>query len=358
MIKKLKLLLLGALMVFGASASAQVAPAKFFDNTTVSVQGGVSLPLSDMEKPSYGNVGIQLEKGITPWITVAADGLFGIGIDNYNTHTAFDRVQVSGLIKFNLVNLLGSYKGERRVFEVVPFTGLGWNHTTASPRTNSMLYKAGLDLEFNLGKERAWAVRLSPAVVWSHADGMRLAKDDAELQINVGVAYHFKNADGNRYFTMVRPYDLAEVDALNARVNELRSTNEALIAALAEKPKEVIVEKVIEKEAVTTEVKVVLPTIGFQVGSAQMLGTNLLNLQDIADEIKEDGGEFVITGYASVEGPESLNKNLSLERANTVKNALVKLGVDPQKLTVEAEGATNRFGEGYEYNRVVIIENK
>ena len=357
MIKKLKLLLLGALMVFGASASAQVAPAKFFDNTTVSVQGGVTMPLNDIGDPTYGQVGVQIEKGITPWVAVAADGLFGIGIDDYNTHTAFDRVQVSGLVKFNLFNLLGTYKGERRVFEIVPFTGLGWNHTTASERTNSMLYKAGVDFEFNLGAERAWAVRLSPAVNWDTASGMKLRKKNAELQINVGVAYHFKNADGNRYFTMVRPYDQAEVDALNARVNELRSTNEALIAALAEKPKEVIVEKLIEKEPVT-EVKVVLPTIGFQVGSSHMLGTNLLNLQDIADEIKEDGGEFVITGYASVEGPEALNQNLSLERANTVKNALVKLGVDPQKLTVEAEGATDRFGEGYEYNRVVIVENK
>lgn len=344
-------------------ANAQVAPAKFFDNTTVALEGGITLPLTDMENTSYSQWGVQLEKGITPWFSLAAEGEFYMGIKQYNTYTAFDRVNVNGLMKFNVVNLFGHYKGHRRVFEFVPFTGLGWGHLTACYGTdnhaNWMLYKAGADFEFNLGKERAWALRFSPAVVWNNVGGMRLDKNNAELQLNVAVAYHFKNHDGNRYFTLVRPYDQAEIDGLNTDINALRDRvhilameNESLRDQLSKLPKEIEVTKTI------TETIMMMPRTQFLVNSAEINSLNDANLIAMAEYMKANpNANFTIVGYASEEGAESYNLGLSERRAQAMYDALVNLGVNPDQMTVRGDGATEQFSvDTRALNRVVIVE--
>ena len=43
-------------------------------------------------------------------------------------------------------------------------------------------------------------------------------------------------------------------------------------------------------------------------------------------------------------------------RAQVVKDKLVEMGVDPNKLSYIGAGATNQFGDSLESNRVVIIK--
>lgn len=340
--------------------NAQVEPAHFFDNTTVMIKGGVVTPFNDMGTVSYEKVGVEIEKGITPWFGVALDGNFYIGNDEWNTHTAFDRVNVNALAKFNVFNLFGTFKGERRTFELVPFTGIGWGHNTCSDVVlrNYMTYKAGVDIEFNLGKSKAWGLRLQPAVLWGCHDAGKLAKKNGEFELNVGVVYHFKNKDGNRTFTLVRRYDQNEVDCLNDKINTLREENynvvrenECLKNRLAEMPTQVT----------NTEVRVdtvmLMPRTQFFVNSARLLPEVEGNVVEMAEYMKAHPEKtFTIIGYASVEGNEDYNMVLSEKRANTLRDKLIGYGVNSDQVLAKGAGATDKFSDERTMNRVVIVE--
>lgn len=360
MVKKILILVMAFVLNFGIM-NAQVEPAHFFDNTSLVVKGGIVTPLNDMGTVSYEKVGVEIEKGITPWFGVALDGNFYIGNDEWNTHTAFDRVNVNALAKFNVFNLFGTFKGERRTFELVPFTGIGWGHNTCSDfgLRNYMTYKAGLDIEFNLGESKAWGLRLQPAVTWGCPEAGKLAKYNGEFELNVGVVYHFKNKDGRRTFTMVRRYDQNEVDNLNAQINDLREKNnllvrenEALNTRLAETP---------TNTATVTEVRVdtimIMPRTQFIVNSAKLLPEVEGNVVEMAEYMKAHPEKtFTIIGYASVEGNENYNMTLSEMRANTLRDKLIGYGVNGDQVLAKGAGATDRFSTKRTMNRVVIVE--
>ena len=76
---------------------------------------------------------------------------------------------------------------------------------------NYAVSKAGVELNFNLDKEKAWGVRISPAVVWGPVECGRLDARTGEFEITAGITYHFKGSNGKRYFTKARLYDYDEV---------------------------------------------------------------------------------------------------------------------------------------------------
>jgi peptidoglycan-associated lipoprotein len=66
-------------------------------------------------------------------------------------------------------------------------------------------------------------------------------------------------------------------------------------------------------------------------------------VEKLAKLIKENPANYTvrIEGNCDEWGTEEYNYALGLKRANTVKNALIKLGVDPKKLTVISYGELN-----------------
>lgn len=356
MVKKILILVMAFMLNFGVM-NAQVEPAKFFDNTSLVVKGGVTTPLNSFDKLSYEQVGVEIEKGITPWLGVAVDGNFFMGNKQWNTKTAFDKVNVNGLVKFNAFNLFGKFNGERRFFEMSPFTGFGWGHYTASHR-NFLTYKAGIDFDFNLGKVKAFAIRLQPAVVWDASNTMKLNKNKGEFEVNVGLVYHFKNHDGNRTFTMVKRYDQNEVDELNAAVNSLREANCMLNAeneALKNCPNVIVTEtQVIER----VDTVMLMPRTQFYVNSARLLPEVEGNVVEMAEYMKaHPEKQFTIIGYASVEGNPKYNMTLSEKRANILRDKLIGYGVDSDQVLAKGAGATDKFSvDSRTMNRVVIVE--
>ncbi|MGM0422075.1 MAG: OmpA family protein [Pseudomonadota bacterium] len=63
-------------------------------------------------------------------------------------------------------------------------------------------------------------------------------------------------------------------------------------------------------------------------------------LDAVASEISKRGDvtNIVTTGHTDSSGPEDYNEKLSTRRAASVKDALVDLGVDPEKIRTEARG--------------------
>ena len=78
----------------------------------------------------------------------------------------------------------------------------------------------------------------------------------------------------------------------------------------------------------------------------------------IAAEIMKNHPEIKlqVKGYASPEGPADHNNDLSVRRAQAVKDLLIsKYGIDASRITTEGCGVTDKLFEIYEFNRVAML---
>ena len=313
---------------------------KFTDNVSVTLQGGVLTSFDNFYSGHTAMAPIVLvgvDKYVTPWLGFGVEGrtLIGTGHGSYNTYTAFDYVNVSGLAKVNLANAF-KFDGTRKFFEPVVYTGLGWGHQTASygdNHNNWMTYRAGAEFNFNLGKDRAWGIVVNPSVVWNDIDNGKLVKKNGSFEITAGVVYRFKNSNGKRSFAKAHLYDAAEVAALNKKINELESR------------KPVVIEKIVEKQVAGIGTNVFVAP--FKFNSSELSD----KCKSVLDNIAE-GTTVVIDAYASSEPKSSAkyNTKLSVERANAVKKYLESRGVKVTDAT--GHGIDDDFG------RVAIVTVK
>ena len=336
------ILIFVAMFTFATSMFAQeqtnyTGSSKFTDNVSVTVQGGVLTSFDNFYSGHTAMAPIALvgvDKYVNPWFGVGVEArtLIGTGNGSYNTKTTFDWVNLSGYAKFNVLNMF-NYNGERRTFEPVVYTGLGWGHSTACLHTNQATYRAGVELNLNLGKEKAWGIVLNPSVVWGGMTDYKLNKHNGSFEVTAGVVYHFKTSNGTRTFAKPRLYSQSEIDALNARIKELDSRQVAV--------KEVI--KNVPVTNSTANVNVVEKTyiVTFAKSKADLTNAAKANLDKIT-------GTVVIEASASPEGTTKFNQKLSEDRANAVKSYLESRGVKVIK-------ATGLGVVGNESNRIAIV---
>ena len=73
---------------------------------------------------------------------------------------------------------------------------------------------------------------------------------------------------------------------------------------------------------------------------------------------KHRGAHVEIRGYASPEGSKEINQKLSEDRAEAVKDALVKkYKISASRLTTRGMGATDKLFEEVEFNRVATFND-
>ena len=336
------ILIFVAMFTFATSMFAQeqtnyTGSSKFTDNVSVTVQGGVLTSFDNFYSGHTAMAPIALvgvDKYVNPWFGVGVEArtLIGTGNGSYNTKTTFDWVNLSGYAKFNVLNMF-NYNGERRTFEPVVYTGLGWGHSTACLHTNQATYRTGVELNLNLGKEKAWGIVLNPSVVWGGMTDYKLNKHNGSFEVTAGVVYHFKTSNGTRTFAKPRLYSQSEIDALNARIKELDSRQVAV--------KEVI--KNVPATNSTASINVVEKTyiVTFAKSKADLTNAAKANLDKIT-------GTVVIEASASPEGTTKFNQKLSEDRANVVKSYLESRGVKVIK-------ATGLGVVGNESNRIAIV---
>ena len=378
--KKLVLMLAAASMA--ASVSAQtVAESKTFDNIYVGINGGVATKttghkwLSDLDP----NAGIRIGRYFTPVFGLAIEGNAYFSNKPWgSTGTVVRATNASLLGTVNLSNWFGGYKGEPRTFEVSALYGLGWMHVFTNDKAfeadtenqrNRMTSKAALDFAFNFGSQKQFQFYVEPSINFAFLGQARkhqviatknLSKpvDFAEhdtydyktasqagqpayninnsfVQLNAGFIYKFKNSNGTHNFTIVTPRDQAEIDALNAQINELRNR----------KP-EVITKEVV-KEVPTVKVKEFTVSDLVFVTFAQGKSVLTKEAKAALNNVKE-GVHVQVVGTASPEGSKELNDRLSQARADVVANYLKARGV-------VVDEATGKGVQGTTSNRLAVV---
>ena len=299
---------------------------KFTDNISVIGQGGVLTSFNNFFSGHTAMapiVAVGVDKYVTPWLGFGVDartliGTGTVGEAYYNTRTTFDYVNVSGNAKLNIVNMF-AFDGTRKFFEPVVYGGLGWGHGTAgnhglvpgNHHPNYLTARTGVELNFNLGKERAWAVVVNPSVVWCGIDNGKLDRRHGNFELTAGVVYHFKNSNGKRSFSKAKLYDDAEVARLKSRIAELEGR----------KPHVRVVEKIVEKTVVANGPENIY-TVAFAQNSADLTDAT----KAILDKVPV-GAIVNVAGSTSPEGTVSRNETLAQERAVAVAKYLESRGV-------------------------------
>lgn len=379
--KKFFMLFVMGAAVLTVSAQHSVTNHKFFDNWSIGlVGGGVNPTKGNFFDDTRAVGGLEVTKQITPVFGLAFQGVSGFNTTGANT--VVDNVNASVLGNVNFSNWFAGYKGKPRLFEVEGVVGVGFNHyfgdndrfTAVDPalcKGNTFTGKLGLNLNFNLGKKKAWTVGLKPAIVYDLEGARGDANTHAQFNINhsvielmAGVTYHFKTSNGQHYFTKIKEYDQAEVDGLNAQINALRgdlnNKNGQLDAAgkkirdLQAQVNELRNRKPVV-QTVESNVKSLESIVTFRQGKTVIDASQLPNVERIATYLKNHAdAKVVIKGYASPEGPLDLNNRLAKQRAEAVKSMLVKkYGIAADRIDASGQGIGDMFSEP-DWNRVSI----
>ncbi len=378
-----KLVLFLAVFAMTVSASAQtVTESGTFDNFYIGINGGVATKATGYSwlKNLNPNAGLRLGRNFTPVFGLAAESNAYFNNKPYASTGTFVRgINTSLLGTVNLSNWFGGYLGQPRSFEVSALYGFGWGHLFGNTVSyekvlnhDNLTSKAALDFTFNLGSAKAWQFYIEPAIVWAlNGNGLEPVEyniNKSAVQLNAGFIYKFKNSNGTHNFTIAQLRDQSEIDGLNAQVNSLRGDLNNKNSQLSDKDRQISdLQKALDdcnknkqpayvKPATATNLQ---PTVLFRQGFSIVDRAQTPNVELIANYMKNHpDAKITIKGYASPEGPTSLNQKLSENRALNVKNMLVnKYKIDASRLSTVGMGETDKLFKEVDFNRVATFND-
>ena len=388
--KKLFLMLAAGFMAVSVNAqNTTITSNKAGDNWYIGAKAGVATPMQKWGDAGFmkgfaPNVGIRLGKNFTTVFGLAldADAYIMSKSDSKSlmgNKTMVNATNLSLLGTFNLSNLFAGYQGEPRSFEVIALGGFGWMHEFGGySKANGLTSKAAIDFAFNLGAAKAWQLYIEPAVVFGldeYSNGLNNALAGGDMkydsrnglfQLNVGFNYKFGNSNGTHNFAVAQLRDQAEIDGLNAKINELRADNNNKDGKIAADAKTIaeLQKKLAECEARPTTAAVVektetvlQPHVIFRQGKSTIDPAQYASIEMVAKYMKNHKDAKVkVQGYASPEGKAELNQKLSVARAEAVKTALVKkYKIAADRITTEGLGATDKLSSENDFNRVAMF---
>ena len=390
--KKLFLMLAVAMLTVSASAqNTAVTANKAGDNWYIGINAGVATPVN---KFTFNNETYGFMKGFSPELGVRVGKnlttVFGLALDinNYfgnktnsksmfGSKTFINATDFDILSTWNLNNLFAGYAGEPRKFEIIALAGGGYSRAWAE-KVGGINAKFALDLALNLGAAKKWQVYLEPGVVFGQPgpvyanpfrknaiDGTGAKKWDAAFSVKVGVNYKFLNSNGTHNFKIEELRDQAEIDALNAKINELRGDVDAKNGQLnaANQTINDLKKKLAECEARPTQIveekkeTTLQPIVIFRQGKSTIDAAQYASVEMVAKYLKNHPeSKVLVKGYASPEGKAELNQKLSEARATAVANALIKrYKISKDRITTQGLGATSEISEENDFNRVAMF---
>ena len=276
----------------------------------------------------------------------------GYQFQGYEDKLDYMNLHVDALM--NVTNMIMGYNPDR-LYSMIPYVGMGavrvFDHNSYA-----FGFNAGILNTFRLND--SWKVNLEMGALFADKSmdgvtGPKRAFDDI-FSVTAGITYTIGGDTWNNSpdISSLVMMNAAEIAALNEALAQEQSNNRNLRNQLAQKPKEIVKEKVISGDCMTAP-----QSIFFALNSATLASDkDLVNLKAIATMAKQDNVKLHIIGYAdSATGDAKYNQSLSMKRAQTIADQLVKLGVNKANLTVEGKGGVSTLDPA-SYNRRVIIE--
>ena len=369
----MKKMILGSVLALGTlTMNAQnvvVEGGEFWDNWSMGIQGGGTMKMSGTgffksARPAFG---LTLGK---QWTPVLGTDIQGMGyVNTTNSKTVIDASDFSLIARMNLMNLFAGYEGMPRPFEIETATGLGWLHhyMTGSGDTDDLSARIGLNFNFNLGEDAAWTLGIKPAVLFNltgEYPSKKLAfnRNKANMEILLGLTYHFADEDGNRHFALVNAIDPLALAAMNEEINDLREVIVAKDVELVGLADELMVvqeqlneARNKEMEATGQTIKILESVVAFPFNQSDVQTSQMPSLEHAANYLKDNpDAKITVNGYASPEGTEEYNLQLSQRRADAVKNILVdKYGIAADRINAIGHGVGDVFSVPA-WNRVGI----
>jgi outer membrane protein OmpA-like peptidoglycan-associated protein len=341
--KKIISFVIALFAVVSMSAQNYAGSSSFLDNWSIGARGGVQTNLKQWNTPQGAVAGLELNKQLTPLFGLTIEGVTGFNnVRNWNdlanhfcNGVAVDQLNVLVDGRFNLTNALFMYQGKPRFFEVEALGGVGYGHTYVANAKgyDDVLAKAGLNLNFNIGKNRAWTINIQPAIIWNVKNAGKLDVHNAVGQLTAGLIYHFKTSNGKRY---IQKYDVEGIIRENgvyaSQINDLEEQGKEKDAEIAALRKALANQPLATNAVATAEsAKEIIEktTVVFFAQNSSVLTDDA---KAVLDGVTAKNVKVVAT--ASPEGTAEYNKRLSEKRAAVVCDYLTKKGVN----VVSAEG--------------------
>lgn len=311
-----------------------------------SFEHGQDLDKAPWEKfRSNPGVGVALGKWFTPGLglRVKAQGIWGKQVYDDNNDGNCNKYWVlNGHAMFNLSNMLCGYS-ETRVFNLIPFVGAGLGRSMTYDMY-AMDLSAGVQAQFRLNKKFA----VHAEIGWNRFEGdidgglygwgeRGWDSHDNNLYAELGLTYNLGKATWEKTpdVDAINAQHQAALDALNAKLRDAQNENDRLRQMLAnQKP----VETKAVKDLIATPVSVFFNLDKTNIASQK----DLVNVRAIAKFAKEQDRNLLVTGYAdSATGTPEHNQWLSEERAKTVANEIINMGVDESRVSTVGKGGVD-----------------
>lgn len=302
---------------------------------------------------------VAIGKWFTPGLGLRTkfSGVWGRTVVDENKHSNHIWTLNENVL-FNLSNMLYGYN-PNRVWNFVPFVGAGINRNCCADRY-AMNLSAGILNTFRVSKHVGIHLELG----WNYAEedldavkpdgkGGRIWEGkDNKLYAELGLTFNLGKASWNKTpdVDAIKALSQAQIDALNAQLNDANAENARLKNLLAQKKDATAA----VKEYVGTPVSVFFNINKSVIASKK----DLVNVKNMAEYAKENNANLLVTGYAdSATGKPAYNQKLSEKRAETVANELVKMGVSRDQITTEAKGGVKDLSP-ISYNRRATVQVK
>ena len=266
-------------------------------------------------------------------------------------------------IMFNLSNLFMGYNPER-VWNISPFIGGGMARNMSVNRYVMQL-SAGINSSWRLCRNLDLYAEAGWTRMEDNFDGNEMAQlsnthygrgwedKDNHLYAEIGLTFKLGKATWNKTpdVDAIKALSQSQIDALNSQLNDLNAENGKLRKELAEKPKTTVLTKSL-KEFVATPISVF-----FNIGKIDVaLLKDLVNVRALAKYAIENNSHILVTGYAdSSTGTPAINQRLSEQRANTIVEELVKMGVNRSNIRTAAGGGVKML-EYPDYDRRATVQ--
>ena len=266
-------------------------------------------------------------------------------------------------IMFNLSNLFMGYNPER-VWNISPFIGGGMARNMSANRYVMQL-SAGINSSWRLCRNLDLYAEAGWNRMEDNCDGNEMAQlsnshhgrgwedKDNHLYAEIGLTFKLGKATWNKTpdVDAIKALSQSQIDALNSQLNDLNAENGKLRKELAEKPKTTVLTKSL-KEFVATPISVF-----FNIGKIDVaLLKDLVNVRALAKYAIENNSHILVTGYAdSSTGTPAINQRLSEQRANTIVEELVKMGVNRSNIRTAAGGGVKML-EYPDYDRRATVQ--